>query len=193
MTGPNDPWSNPSGRPGQGRTDRDQPRYGESYGQPYGPSEFGSPYGAPTGPPPSSPALTVAGVLQIIQSAVWVVFGLVFVAFPATVADMLREAGVSSPTGDLKSVAVTIGLIVLAVSAAMIVLAALTLRRSNGCRVASVVLQTAFGAFLLWLLSDGTRGNPGPVLLYVASCVVVAVLLLSGSARAATGAGGRGR
>src|SRR5262249_27969261 len=148
MTGPNDPWSNPAGRPGYDQPDRDQPRYGEPYGPPYGHSQFGSPrYGAPAGPPPSSSAVSHARGLQIIQSVLWVVIGLVFVAFPDRIARLLHDAGVSSPTEDLKNVAVTLGLILLAASAAMIVLAALTLRRSNGCRIASIVLQIVFGAF----------------------------------------------
>jgi hypothetical protein len=220
MTSPNDPWSNPHGQPGQqgdqgqpqftqplygqppgqptygqptyGQPSYGQPPYGQAqYGQPYGQPEFGSgPYGTRTGPRPSSPALVTAGVLQILQSAVWVIIGVVFIGAANTISDVLRDAGVSErSSSDLKSAAVAIGLIFIVVAGAMIVLAALTLRRSNGCRIASIVLQIVFGLFwavaTLQALSD--QGNAAVAVLYLASCIVVVVLLFSRSARAATG------
>jgi hypothetical protein len=170
-----------------------QPPYGQApYGQPYGQPEFGpGPYGTRTGPRPSSSALTTAGVLQILQSALWVVIGLVFVAAADRISELLRDAGVSSQnSADVKSAAVAIGLFFIVVSGAMIVLAVLTLRRSNGCRIASIVLQIVFGVF--WALATvqalGDQGNPVIALLYLASCIAVVVLLFSRSARAATGA-----
>src|SRR5262249_45342951 len=160
----------------------DQPGYGEPYRPPHGHSRFGSPWhGAPAGPPPSSQALKKAGGLQMVQSAVWGAVGLVFVAFPGRIARVLRDAGVSSPTGDDQNIAVKLGLLLLAVSASMIVLATLLLRRSNGARRASLVLQVVFGAF--WLVSagsalaDGDLGSLGIGLLYLASCGAVVVLL----------------
>lgn len=198
MAGLNDSWGNPSGRPGNDQTDRDQPGYGEPYRPPRGHAQFGSPWpGAPAGPPPASQALHKAAVLQIVQSAVWGAVGLVFVAIPGRTARVLHDAGVSSPTGDVKDIAVKLGLLLLAVSATMIVLATLMLRRSDGARRATLVLQLTFGAF--WLvfaasaLADGDLGGAGIGLLYLASCGAVVLLLRTRSARAATGAGSRRR
>jgi hypothetical protein len=185
------------GTPTYGQPAYDQPPYGQAqygqtqYGQPYGQPEFGSgPYGTRTGLRPSSPALITAGVLQILQSALFVIFGLILVAAGSWISDRLREAGVNEQSSaDVKSAAVAIGLIFIAVSATMIVLAVLTLRRSNGCRIASIVLQIIFGVF--WALATvqalGNQNNPVMALLYLGSCIAVVALLFSRSARAATG------
>jgi hypothetical protein len=181
------------GQPTYGQPTYGQPAYGQPpYGQPYGRPEFGpDPYGTRTGPRPSSPALIIAGVLQILQSALWVVIGLVFVAAADRISNLLRDAGVNEQSSaDVKSAAVAIGLFFLAVSGAMIVLAALTLRRSNGCRIASIVLQIVFGLFwaLATLRAISDQSNAGMAVLYVGSCIAVVALLFSRSARAATGA-----
>ena len=195
-------WRNPRSQPEGGRPDDrtlpgqslEQPRYGQSRDvSRYGRAAFGPP---PYGARPPSAALTVAGRLQIVQSALWAVLGAFFMAAPGWAADLLRDAGVSGRDNDLRAVAATIGLMLIGAAAAMIVLAALTLRRFNGARVASVVLQLLFGA--LWLvgalqtLGDGS-GSSALVALYTVSCLAVAGLLSTRSARAATADGGRGR
>jgi hypothetical protein len=171
-------WRNPRGRSEEGR---------------YSDPELGPPrYGA--GPP--SAALTVAARLQIVQSALWAVLGAFLVAAPGWAADLLRDAGVSGRDNDLRAVAVTIGLLLIGAAAAMIVLAVRTLRLFNGARVTSVGLQLLFGA--LWLVGSlqtlGDRsGGSAVVALYMASCIAVAGLLSTRSAKAATAVGGRGR
>src|SRR6266540_1784597 len=140
MTSPNDPWSNPYGQPGH--------QSGQQPGQ-QGPPQ----YGGPGGPRPSSGALVTAGVIQIVQSAFWLIIGVVLVAVASALSDILRDAGISeNSSDDVKTVAVVIGLVILLVAAAMIVLAALTMRRSNGCRIASIVLEIIFAVF--WVLAN---------------------------------------
>jgi hypothetical protein len=177
-----------SGAPQYGQQPYGQPQFGQ---QPYGQPQFGQPqFGSPQfGPPPSSGTLVTASVIQIVQSAFWVIVGVVFVVVANTAASILNDLGFSdSSTADAKTAIVAFGLIVIAVAAAMIVLAAMMLRRSNGCRIASIVLQIIFAA--LWVI--GTVGslnngdNPGFGLVFLASCVAVVVLLFTASAKAAT-------
>src|SRR6266540_4483806 len=219
MTSPNDPWSNPYGQPGhqsgqqpgqQGQPQYTQPLYGQpegqqhrqpeygqpqyggppQYGQPYGQPPYGPPrYGGPYGPRPSSGSLVTAGVIQIVQSAFWLIIGIVLVAVASALSDILRDAGISeNSSDDVKTVAVVIGLVILLVAAAMIVLAALTMRRSNGCRIASIVLEIIFAVFWVLATISSLNNDENPVfpLLFLASCIAVVVLLFTGSAKAAT-------
>jgi len=161
------------------------PQYGQPYGQPpYGPPRYGGPYG----PRPSSGSLVTAGVIQIVQSAFWLIIGIVFVAVASALSDILRDAGITENTDNVKTVAVVIGLVILLVAAAMIVLAALTMRRSNGCRIASIVVEIIFAVFWVLATISSLNNDENPVfpLLFLASCIAVVVLLFTGSAKAAT-------
>ena len=179
------------GGPPQGQQQYGGPQYGQQpYGQQaYGPGYGAPPFGGPTGPAPSSPTLITAGVIQIVQSAFWIIIGVVFVAVASAVSNILNDAGLSdNSSDDLKTVAVVVGLIILAVAGAMIVLAALMMRHSNGCRIASIVLEIIFA--VMWVLitistvNDGD--NPLFPLLFLASCIAVVALLFTASAKAAT-------
>jgi hypothetical protein len=187
-----------------------QPQYGQ-YGQPlagppqYGqqPAPFGSPqfadqynagygpYGQPGGPKPSSGALITAGVVQIVQSALWVIVGIVVIAAASALNDILDEAGVgSSSSDDLTAAAIVIGLIILAVAITMIVLAAKMMRRSNGCRIASIVMQIIFGVvYLIGIIGAASdSSNPAFAVVFLLSCALVVGLLFTASAKAAVGA-----
>ena len=62
------------------------------------------------------------------------------------------------------------------------------MRRSNGCRIASIVLQILFGVFYVFSSVSAINNdeNVGFPLLFLASCVAVVVLLFTRSAKAAT-------
>ncbi len=188
-------------QPEYGQPQYGQPPYGQQHGQPqyggpppYGQQPYGQPpygpprYGGPGGPRPSSGSLVTAGVIQIVQSAFWLIIGIVFVAVASALSDILRDAGITENTDNVKTVAVVIGLVILLVAAAMIVLAALTMRRSNGCRIASIVVEIIFAVFWVLATISSLNNDENPVfpLLFLASCIAVVVLLFTGSAKAAT-------
>jgi hypothetical protein len=187
-------YGGPQGQPQYG----EQPPYGQQYGGPQGqpqyggPQQYGQPYGAPPpfrGPAPSSGTLVTAGVIQIVQSAFWIIIAVVFVAGANAIINLLDDAGVTdSSRDDLKTVAIVVGLVIFVVSATMIVLAALSMRRSNGCRIANIVLEIIFSVF--WVLATVSSLNRGdsPVfpLLFLVSGIAVVALLFTASAKAAT-------
>jgi hypothetical protein len=195
------------GQPQYGQPQYGPPQYGDQpYGGPpqygpgqygpgqYGPGQYGpgmQPYGTPpfgAGARPSSGTLVTAGVIQIVQSAFWVIIGVIFIAVASALTNLLRDAGVTDTAGDAKSAAIAGGLVIIAVAAAMIVLAVLMMRRSNGCRIASIVLQILFAVFYLLATVSAINNQDSPAfpLVFVISCIAVVVLLLTASAKAAT-------
>ncbi|HSV65392.1 MAG TPA: hypothetical protein VLJ59_05715 [Mycobacteriales bacterium] len=191
MTSPNDPWSNPYGQPPGQYGQPVQPAPGQ-YGPPgqYGVGPMPGQYGSPGGQQgPASPGLIVAGVVQIVQCVPFVIFGLVAILAGNTLADMVRDTGVGTSLGNgIRNALVVAGVLILAVSGTMIALAVFLFKRSNGARIASAVLQIVFGVFWLIALLNaaGNSSNPGAAVVYLASCVVVTVLLFGRAAARAT-------
>lgn len=201
MSYQNDPWSNPYGQPGaagQGQYGPAAPGHSE-YGTTPIPGQYRSPYaGGPMpgqfGPPgapvrTSSTNLVIAGVLQIVQSVPFLIAGIFAMLAGNSAGSLIRDAGIGSDVQhDVRATLIVAGAILAILAITMIVLAAITLRRSDGCRIASAVLQIIFGA--LWLLATvgavAGSSNPALSLILLISCVVVTVLLLSGSASRAT-------
>src|SRR5262249_12338615 len=116
-----------------------------------------------------------------------VIVGLVIVVAASSLGNTLNDVGLGSFTG-ATNVGIALGLVIMAIAITMIVLAAKTLRGSDGCRIASAVMQIIFG--VLWLLgvapSLTDNANAGFPLLFLLSCVAVVWLLFTSSATAAT-------
>lgn len=191
-------WEPPDQQPRQGEqqpTTELPTSYGSTpYLPPY-PDQFAVPAYQPyaTHPPvPVSGTTTVlAAVIQLVQSAFWLVAGVVLAALSNDTSRFFDSGEFDQDfTPDVaRTVIVGVATVIMLVAAAMLTLAILTLRRINGCRIASAVLQTVFGSFaLIGLIDAATSGAPGPSillrLLHCGSCAAAAVLLfLTASAR----------
>jgi U5 snRNP spliceosome subunit len=179
---PANPYASPvqGGGPGGPGGPGLQPPAGPMYAgyQPYGAYQ---PYA--TSPPASGVTTITGAVIQLVQSTFWLVGGIVLVFAANEIANLVDDPEFGAEAADDARLGLVVGGVIVAlVAAGMITLAILTLRRVNGCRIASAVMQMVLGILpLLGLLGAASDGNAGGVvfsLLYVASCAAAAWLLL---------------
>jgi hypothetical protein len=154
--------------------------------QPY--AQGYQPYATHPPVPVSGTTTMAAGVIQIVHSAIWLVVGLVLMAMSGSAARSVDDSEL--PEGltrdDLQGVIMGAGVVTVMLAGAMVTLAILTLRRINGCRIASAVMETVFGAMaMLGLLGVASGGaSAGSILLrllHLGGCAAAAVLLFHGS------------
>ncbi len=131
-------------------------------------------------------------MLQAGQALLWVFFGLIL-AIGYRGAHLNGPAAVNQPVAVVLIIA---SILAFAIGAFVLALAAGTYRRSDVCRIASVVVQCVFGILILAgsLLAIQTRSGltlsldpasgpaylvtPGFMAILLVSCVAVAALLL---------------
>ncbi|HEX5496393.1 MAG TPA: hypothetical protein VFX70_17660 [Mycobacteriales bacterium] len=128
-------------------------------------------------------------MIQLVQSTFWLVVGIVLVVEARDVGSFFDTTQLDSETeSGARGVLIGGGVVTMLVAGAMITLAVLALRRVNGCRIASAVVQIVFGVLpligLLRAVGDGNGAATVSALLFTGSCAAAAVLfLLSSSAR----------
>ena len=151
--------------------------------------------------PTKSPAtLVAAAILQAGQALLWVIVGLVLV-IGYHGARLKAPAMVSPPVAVVLVIA---AILAFAIAAFMLALAAGTVRRSDVCRIASVITQCVFGTLILagtvraiqtraavTLALDPAAGPAIPltpvfIAVLLVSCVGVAALLLCRQSTGAT-------
>lgn len=138
-----------------------------------------------------SGALLAAVVLQIGQAAVWLLIGIVM-TFGDTAVRPSTASALDEPVAVVLAIA---AILAFAICGFVLALAAGVLRRSDVCRVASVIVQVVFGALVLTgtieiirhggglrIALDPLAGpsfpiTPGFVGVLLASCVAAVVLL----------------
>ncbi|HEY9388226.1 MAG TPA: hypothetical protein VIR27_00480 [Mycobacteriales bacterium] len=159
-------------------------------GGPYqaGPGYAGyQPYGTyqpfATSPPASGTTTITAAVIQLVQSTFWLVGGIILGFVSHQIVDVVDDPEFGPEEADQARLGlVVLGVIIVIIAAAMITLAILTLRRVNGCRIASAVVQMVLGIGpllgLLGAISDGNVGGAAFSLVFVAASAAVAWLLL---------------
>lgn len=117
----------------------------------------------------------------------------ILIVLAASARDAVNDLNEFAPLGNAAlNTLITISVILLVTAVAMAVLAGVTLRYVDGCRIASSVMQVLFAVTWAILLvgditdDDGDDGS-GIVVgtLFMVSCVCAAVLFLHPSARAA--------
>lgn len=176
---PNRPYTPPpyAGGPPPGAAPG-YPGYQQGYPQ-YGGYQ---PYAQPVA---TSGATTVtASVIQLVQSTFWLVVGIVLMVSAHDVASLLDTSQFDSDATEAgtRGALIGAGVFVALVAGGMITLAVLALRRVNGCRIASGVVQIVFGLLpLVGLLRAASEGDAAGVvfsLLFVASCAAAAALFL---------------
>jgi len=214
---PNDPWQQgpppgygqqpPYGQPpgyGEQQPYGQQQAYGEdfaaggyvppAYGQPAPGWPGQMPYGyagpgyGPYGERPSGATVITASVIQIVQSSLFILFGLlvVFVAdlFNEGLARVESRTGVQTDAGRTVTAAVIgIGLTIILIAAFMIVLAALAIRRQRWAAITSIVLQSIGAVIVLLGLAQDTGGTGGGVLFLLASAAVIVLFAVPSSTR----------
>lgn len=168
-----------------------QPPAWSAPGYPPDPGQWGQPPGYR--PEPTSGFLLAGGVIQILQSLAWVALSIILIVFAASARDAVNDLGEFAPLGNTAlNTYITVGVILLVTAVTMAVLAGVTLRYVDGCRIAGAITQIIFA--LIWVIlvigsvadedsSDGSGVVVGT--LFLVSCVCAAVFLLHPSARAA--------
>ena len=176
--------------PGPGQPAYLQPVHGQGHpSQPYGQPAYGYPQAfAPPGfggpDRPSAATVITAGVIQIVQSSLFVFLGLAFIF----VADLVNAAGdeldrslqtdVSGGTDLVARWVAVLGVAILACAIFMIVLAALTMRGRRWAAITSIVLQGISAVLvLIGLASDNS--SPGFAIVFLLASIAVIALYLS--------------
>ena len=188
------PFSAPGyGQQGYGQQGYGQQGYGHYAGTGYGPGPGQPAYGYPQAfaPPgfggpdrPSAATVITAGVIQIVQSSLFVFLGLAFIF----VADLVNAAGdeldrslqtdVSGGTDLVARWVAVLGVAILACAIFMIVLAALTMRGRRWAAITSIVLQGISAVLvLIGLASDDS--SPGFAIVFLLASIAVIALYLS--------------
>lgn len=144
--------------------------------QPYGAYQ---PYAAM--PPTSGVTVITASVIQLVQSTFWLVVGIVLMVSAHNVSSFLDTSELDSETrAGARGALIGAGVLIVLVAGAMIALAILALRRVNGCRIASAVVQIVLGVLplvgVLGAASSRDAASAVVSLLFVASCAAAAVL-----------------
>ena len=181
----------PYGAPPYAPQQYGQQQYGEQqYGQqPYAPQQYGQQqygqYGYGPPPRPSGATVITAAVIQIVQSALFVLAALAILFL----ADMVNNAGdefdtrvgsdVSGTTDSISRWVAVAGLLLLAAAVFMIVLSALAIRGRRWAAITSVVLQAlTVVAGLVGLSQSDTGDSPGASVVFLLASVAVVVLFL---------------
>lgn len=140
------------------------------------------PYASPV--PASGATAVTAAVIQLVQSTFWLVVGIVVMVSARDVASLLDASQFDSETtvAGARGALIGVGVFVDLVAGGMVALAVLALRRVNGCRIASAVVQIVFGVLplvgALRSAADGDAAGAVLSLVFVASCAAAAVLFL---------------
>jgi len=184
----------------------DQAGYGHQgygYAAPGYPPTYGDPlYGGPGQGPqgyllpgygfapeqPGGATVITAGVIQIVQSALFVLAGL-FVIFVAGAinggfSQLESDTGLDATAGRaITGLAIGIGTAVVLFAVFMIVLAALAMRRQRWAAITSVVLQSVAAVLTLVGLAQDNRASSGNVLFLLSSVAVIVLFVIPPSSR----------
>jgi len=162
-----------------------QPAHGWPGQVPY--AHAGPGYGS-YGERPSGATVITASVIQIVQSSLFILFGLL-VVFAADLvneglAEMESRTGVQTDAGrSLTAAVIGIGLTIILIAVFMIVLAALAIRRQRWAAITSIVLQSIGAVIVLLGLAQDNGGTGSGVLLLLASVAVIVLFAVPSSTR----------